>query len=159
MFPVGKSVLFIPINNTQKFITKKTIMGLIKDFKEFIMQGNVMDFAVAVIIAGAFGKIINSLVADIIMPIVGLVMGGRNVNDLFLSLDGSEHGTLKAAQEAGAAVMSWGNFMQTIIDFLIIGFVIFLLVRAYDKATKRQAEVAGPTDVDLLTEIRDSLKK
>jgi len=132
---------------------------MLKEFKEFLTQGNVMDLAVAVIIAGAFGKIIASLVNDIIMPLVSYAMGGRSVNEWFMTLDGNEYANLAEATEAGVATLSYGNFIQTIIDFVIIGFVIFMLIRSYNKANKRVEEEAGPTQEDLLTEIRDLLAK
>lgn len=138
-------------------------MGFFKDFKSFLMKGDIVALATAVIIGGAFNKIVGSLVADVIMPVVGLLMGGKNVNDLFFTLDGSSYATLQEAQEAGAALMTYGNFIQAIIDFIIIGFVIFIFLKAYEK-TKKQEEAApapdpGPSEIDLLKEIRDSLKK
>lgn len=137
---------------------------MLKDFKKFLMKGDIVSLATAVIIGGAFSKIVGSLVADVIMPIIGVLMGGRNVNDLFFTLDGGSYETLAAAQEAGAAVMTYGNFLQAVIDFIIIGFVIFMLLKGYEK-TKKKEEVApsappAPTAQEvLLTEIRDLLKK
>lgn len=138
-------------------------MGFLKDFKSFLMKGDIVALATAVIIGGAFNKIVGSLVADVIMPIIGLFMGGQNVNNLFITLDGSEHETLEAAKEANAAIMTYGNFVQAIIDFIIIGFVIFMLLKAYER-TKKKEEAApeapkGPTQEELLVEIRDELKK
>ncbi|PIF01857.1 MAG: large conductance mechanosensitive channel protein MscL [Paludibacter sp.] len=134
---------------------------MLQDFKKFLMKGDVVSLATAVIIGGAFSKIVGSLVADVLMPVIGLLMGGKNVNDLFFALDGSSHATLAAAKEAGAAVMTYGNFLQAIIDFVIIGFVIFILVRSYEKTQKKEEEkpAAPPAQEVLLTEIRDLLKK
>ena len=93
-------------------------MGFFSDFKSFLMKGDIVALATAVIVGGAFSKIVGSLVADVIMPVIGLLLGGRNVNDLFLVLDGSgTYETIAAAKEAGAAIMTWGNFVQAIIDF------------------------------------------
>lgn len=102
-----------------------------KDFKAFIGRGSVIDLAVGVIIGGAFGKIIASLVNDIIMPPIGLLLGRVQFNALFLDLSGGGYATLADAQAAGAPVLAYGSFIQAIVDFLIIAFVIFLLVRAY----------------------------
>lgn len=134
---------------------------MFKDFKKFLLKGDIVALATAVIIGGAFSKIVGSLVADVIMPVIGLLMGGRNVNDLFFTLDGSQHETLAAAKEAGAAVMTYGNFLQAIIDFIIIGFVIYMLLKAYDKTQKKEEAkpAAPPAQEVLLTEIRDLLKK
>jgi len=138
-------------------------MGLLKDFKLFLMKGDIVSLATAVIIGGAFKTIVSSLVKDVIMPVVGVFMGGKNVNDLFFALDGSNHQTLKAAQEAGTAVLTYGNFIQAIIDFIIIGFVIFMFLKAYEKSQKKEepatAAPKGPSQEDLLTEIRDLLSK
>ncbi|MDT8347277.1 MAG: large conductance mechanosensitive channel protein MscL [Flavobacteriaceae bacterium] len=138
-------------------------MGFFKDFKSFLMKGDIVALATAVIIGGAFNKIVGSLVADVIMPIVGLFMGGKNVNDLFFTLDGSTYATLQEAQEAGAALMTYGNFIQAIIDFIIIGFVIFIFLKTYEKSKKKEeaapAPNPGPSEIDLLKEIRDSLQK
>lgn len=106
---------------------------MLQDFKDFINQGNVMDMAVGVIIGGAFGKIVSSLVEDIIMPIISIITGGMSFENLFISLDGSNYSTLSQAKEAGAAVFAYGNFIQATIDFLIIALVIFLFVRTLQK--------------------------
>ena len=139
-------------------------MGFFSEFKEFAMKGNVMDMAVGVIIGGAFGKIISSLVEDIIMPIISLATGGISFTDLFVSLDGSAYKTLAEAKEAGAAVFAYGQFIQNILDFLIIALCIFLMIKAMNKM-KRKKEIpeepaapAGPTQEELLAEIRDLLK-
>ncbi len=105
----------------------------VKEFKEFIMRGNVIDMAVGVVIGGAFSSIVNSLVNDIIMPIVTLATGRINFSDLFIALDGEEYASLAAAQEAGASVLAYGNFIQMIVEFLIISFSIFIAIKAINK--------------------------
>ena len=137
-------------------------MGFFKEFKEFAVKGNVMDMAVGVIIGGAFGKIVTSLVNDVIMPLIGKATGGVSFKDLFVNLGEGQYNTLAEAQEAGAAVLAYGQFVQNIIDFLIIALCIFLMVRAINKAKKKEEPApeapAGPTQEELLTEIRDLLK-
>ncbi|PHQ30701.1 MAG: large conductance mechanosensitive channel protein MscL [Leeuwenhoekiella sp.] len=138
-------------------------MGFFKDFKAFLMKGDIVALATAVIIGGAFNKIVGSLVKDVIMPVIGVLMGGKNVNNLFFSLDGGEYETVEAAVEAGGAILTYGNFLQAVIDFIIIGFVIFWLLKGYEK-TKKKEEAApaapkGPTQEELLIEIRDELRK
>ena len=103
------------------------------DFKAFIMRGNVLDLAVAVIIGGAFGKIVTSLVNDIIMPLVGLLLGGISFADRFITLNGQSYATLADAQAAGAATLNYGLFINAVIDFLIIAFVIFMLIRTVNR--------------------------
>jgi large conductance mechanosensitive channel len=117
---------------------------MLEEFKKFVMRGNVLDLAVGVIIGGAFGKIVSSLVGDILMPLVGLVMGGVNFTDLFISLDGGKYETLQSALDAGAGVLAYGAFIQNIIDFLIIAFVIFLIVRTVNKMTEKPAAAEAP---------------
>ena|SRR5690606_10117009 len=138
-------------------------MGFIKDFKAFLMKGDVIALATAVIIGTAFNKIVGSLVQDVIMPVIGLILQGQNVNNLFFSLDGGEYETVEAAKEAGGAILTYGNFLQAVIDFIIIGFVIFWLLKGYEKTKKKKEETAaapaGPTTEELLIEIRDELKK
>ena len=124
--------------------------GFIAEFKEFIMRGNVMDMAVGVIIGGAFGSIVTSLVNDIIMPLITLITGGKNFNDWFISLDGSSYATLAAAQEAGASTLNYGVFLTAILNFLIIAFCIFCMVTAINKLHKKEeapAEEAPTTKV------------
>ena len=127
------------------------------------MKGNVMDMAVGVIIGGAFGKIVSSLVNDVLMPLIGKVTGGVSFTDLFVTLGDGEYKTLAEAQEAGTAVLAYGQFIQNIIDFIIIAFCIFLMIKGMNKLKKEKpAEPeapAGPTQEELLTEIRDLLKK
>ena len=111
-------------------------MGVMKEFKEFAMRGNVVDLAVGVIIGAAFGKIVTSLVGDILMPPVGKLLGGVNFHDLFVSLDPDKTAgvtSLAQAQEAGAAVIAYGSFINTMIDFTIVAFCIFLLIKAVNK--------------------------
>ena len=138
-------------------------MGFVKEFKEFAMKGNVMDMAVGVIIGGAFGKIVTSLVNDILMPIISLATGGMDFTNLFVNLsDDMKYKTLAEAQEAGASVFAYGTFIQNIIDFIIIAFCIFLMIKAMNKLKKEEPAApeapAGPTQEELLTEIRDLLK-
>ncbi len=137
-------------------------MGFIKEFKEFAVKGNVMDMAVGVIIGGAFGKIVTSLVNDVLMPIIGKLTGGISFTDLFVTLSDGEFKTLAAAQEAGAAVLAYGQFIQNIIDFIIIAFCIFLMIKGMNKLKKKEEPApeapAGPTQEELLAEIRDLLK-
>ena len=116
-----------------------------KDFKEFIMRGNVMDMAIGIIIGTAFGAIINSLVHDIIMPPIGLLLGHINFTDLFINLSGTAYSSLKAAQDAGAATINYGVFINTIINFLIIALVIFLIVRALNRMKKPAPAAAVAT--------------
>ena len=106
---------------------------MLKEFKEFAMRGNVLDLAIGVIIGGAFGKIVTSLVNDIIMPPIGLLLGGINFKDLFIDLSGKGYTSLAAAQEAGAATINYGLFINTLLDFIIVAFVIFLVVRAVNR--------------------------
>ena len=138
-------------------------MGFIKEFKEFAMKGNVMDMAVGVIIGGAFGKIVTSLVNDVIMPLVSLGTGGIDFTNLFVNLsDDVKYKTLAEAQEAGASVFAYGQFIQNIIDFIIIAFCIFLMIKGMNKLKKKEEPApeapAGPTQEELLAEIRDLLK-
>ena len=138
-------------------------MGFIKEFKEFAMKGNVMDMAVGVIIGGAFGKIVTSLVNDVIMPLVSLATGGIDFANLFVNLsDDVKYKTLAEAQEAGASVFAYGTFIQNIIDFIIIAFCIFLMIKAMNKMKKKEEPAPeapkGPTQEELLAEIRDLLK-
>ncbi|HVI46257.1 MAG TPA: large conductance mechanosensitive channel protein MscL [Chitinophaga sp.] len=138
-------------------------MSFIKEFKEFAMKGNVMDLAVGVIIGGAFGKIVTSLVDNVLMPLVGLFTQGKNFNDYFVLLDKSkgEFATLADAKAKGVAVFAYGAFIQSIIDFIIIAFCVFLLVKFMNRISKKKDEApAEPTTQEkLLMEIRDELKK
>ena len=142
-------------------------MGFIKEFKEFAMKGNVMDMAVGVIIGAAFGKIVTSLVNDVLMPVISLATGGIDFTNLFINLSGSEkYDTLQAAQEAGASVFAYGSFIQNVVDFLIVAFCIFLMLKGINKLNRKKEEPApepeapkGPTQEELLAEIRDLLKQ
>ena len=137
-------------------------MGVIKEFKEFAMRGNVLDMAVGIVIGGAFGKIVSSFVEDILMPPIGVLMGGVNFSDLKVVfkqavMDGENVVTPEVA-------LRYGNFIQVIFDFLIIAFAIFMLLKAVNKFNKKKEEApaapeAPPADVQLLTEIRDLLQK
>ena len=136
---------------------------MLKEFKEFAMKGNVVDMAVGIVIGVAFGAIIGSLVADVIMPPIGLLMGGLDFSSLFINLGDTAHATLAAAEEAGAPVIRYGVFINTILNFLIVAFAIFLLIRAMNSAKKKEAEApAAPPEPSaeekLLTEIRDALQ-
>jgi len=115
-----------------------------KEFKEFVMRGNVLDLAVGIIIGVAFGAVINSLVKDIIMPPIGLLLGKINFTDLFINLSGTPYASLKAAQDAGAATINYGLFINTIINFIIVALAIFLVVKAVNRMRK-PAPVAAPT--------------
>ena len=117
---------------------------MFKEFKAFIMRGNVLDLAVAVIIGAAFGKIVTSFVSDIIMPPIGLVLGKVDFSSLFIDLSGANHPTLAAAKAAGAATINYGIFLNTIVDFLIVAFCIFLVVQQANKLRKQPAP-ADPT--------------
>jgi large conductance mechanosensitive channel len=140
-------------------------MGMIKEFKEFAMKGNVVDLAVGVIIGGAFGKIVDSMVNDIIMPLVSKVLlRGISFTDKFVSLDGNVYPTYAKAKEAGGAIFAYGNFVQIVVNFIIVALVLFLFIKAMNSAKKKEvaAPAAAPeltTSEKLLIEIRDSLKK
>lgn len=136
-------------------------MGFIKEFKAFLMKDDVVLLATAFIIATALKTIVNSLVNDIIMPIAGLLTGGVDFTKKFIALDGNSYATLEAAKEAGAATITYGNLIQAIINFIFIGFVIFWIVKVYEKTKKKkEAAPAAPSKEEvLLTEIRDELKK
>jgi large conductance mechanosensitive channel len=116
-----------------------------KEFKEFVMRGNVLDLAVAVIIGAAFGRIVSSLVNDIIMPPIGFALGGVDFSNFFIDLSGKHYATLKAAQDAKAATINYGVFVNTVIDFLIVAFCIFLIVRTANKLKKQPAPAAPNT--------------
>jgi len=120
---------------------------MIKEFREFVMRGNVLDLAVAVIIGGAFGKIVTSFVNDVIMPPIGLLLGGVDFTNLFIALDGNLYESLEAAKAAGAATLNYGVFLNTVIDFIIVAFVIFLIIRSANKM-KKPAPAAAPTTKD-----------
>ena len=138
---------------------------MLSEFKAFIAKGNVLDLAVAVIIGAAFATITKSLTDDIIMPIIGAIFGGLDFASYFTVLgpvpegfagDPASYADLKAA---GIPVLGWGQFITVVINFLILAFVVFLLVRSANKMVRKDEAAAGPTEVDLLTEIRDELRK
>ena len=130
-------------------------MGFISEFKEFAMKGNVMDMAVGVIIGGAFGKIVSSLVDDVLMPLVGMITGNIDFTTLAFQIGEGEE----------AAVLKYGNFIQNTVDFIIVAFCIFLMLKAINKMNRKKAEPeapaapAGPTQEELLAEIRDLMKQ
>lgn len=138
-------------------------MGMVKEFKEFAMRGNVVDMAVGIIIGGAFGKIVSSLVGDIIMPPIGKLMGNADFSNLFINLGSGEYDSLAAAKEAGAATLNYGVFINTVLDFIIVAFAIFMVIKAMNAAKKKEeakpaAPPEPPAQEKLLTEIRDLLK-
>jgi large conductance mechanosensitive channel len=138
-------------------------MGFFSDFKASLMKGEVLSLAAAVVIGAAFGKIVGSAVDDVIMPIIGFLMGGFDFTQKFIALDGNHYENLAAAKAAGAAVITYGNFIQAVINFIIISFFIFVVLRGAERMKKKQADVpAGPpaltTQETLLMEIRDTLR-
>lgn len=116
-------------------------MSFLDDFKKFALKGNVFDMAVGVIIGGAFGKIVGSMVSDVLMPVVGMALGKVDFNHLFISLNGKEYATLEAAKKAGAPVLAYGNFIQNVFDFVILAFVVFLMVKQVTKMMPKEPEV------------------
>lgn len=132
-------------------------MSMMKEFKEFAMRGNVVDMAVGIIIGAAFGKIISSLVGDVIMPPIGVLLGGVDFSNLSITIR-------QATESAPAVILGYGKFINTIIDFIIIAFTIFIAIKAMNSLKKKQEEAPAapptpPADIQLLTEIRDLLKK
>ena len=140
-------------------------MSIVSEFKEFAVKGNVIDLAVGVIIGGAFGKIVDSLVADIIMPIVGLVFGRLDFSNLFVVLGTAPPGvanTLADLKKAGVPVLAYGNFITIAVNFVILAFIIFMMVKQINRLKRNDEPAAAPAtpeDVVLLREIRDSLKQ
>lgn len=118
---------------------------MLKEFKEFAMRGNVMDMAIGIIIGAAFGKIVSSIVSDVIMPPIGLLLGKVDFSKLYINLSGQHYDTLKQAQEAGAATINYGIFLNTLIDFLIVAFVIFLLVKQINRLKREPAPIPVST--------------
>ncbi|HQQ70736.1 MAG TPA: large conductance mechanosensitive channel protein MscL [Alicycliphilus sp.] len=142
-------------------------MSFVNEFKEFAVKGNVIDLAVGVIIGGAFGKIVDSVVADLIMPIVGLVFGKLDFSNLFIVLGTIPEGTVRtldALKKAGVPVFAYGNFITVAVNFIILAFIIFMMVKQFNRL-RREAPAAPapepvtPEDIVLLREIRDSLKR
>ncbi len=143
---------------------KEKSKGFIKEFGDFIKKGNVVDMAVGVVIGGAFGSIVTSLVNDIIMPLVSLLTGGLDFSNWFIALDGKTYATLEEATTAGAATLNYGNLISVILNFLIVAFCIFLVVKAMNKFRKKEEEKPAEApkksdEVLLLEEIRDLMKK
>lgn len=135
---------------------------MLKEFKEFAMKGNVLDMAIGVIVGGAFGKIVSSLVSDVLMPPIGLMMGNVDFSSLFVNLSGTPQPSLAAAKAAGTPTLNYGVFLQSVFDFIIIAFVIFLLVKQFNRFKKEAPPgppPAPPKEEVLLTEIRDILKQ
>lgn len=135
---------------------------MLKEFREFALKGSVVDLAIGVIIGAAFGALVNSLVQDIFTPIIGWILGGTDFSNLFIQLSGEQQDTLAAAQEAGATI-AYGNFINVVISFLIIAWVLFLVVRGMNRMRRKQEEAPPeappiPNDEVLLAEIRDLLK-
>jgi large conductance mechanosensitive channel len=121
---------------------------MFKEFRDFVMRGNVLDLSVAVIIGGAFGKIVTSLVNDILMPPIGLLLGAVDFSNLYINLSGSPYASLAEAQQAGAPTINYGLFLNTVIDFVIVAFVIFLMVRAAHRMDRRPKAAPEPTTRD-----------
>jgi len=139
-------------------------MGFISDFKKFLMKGDIVALATAVVIGAAFKTIVDSVVKDVITPIIGMLTGGIDFTKKFISLDGVNYESLEAAREAKAAVITYGNLIQAIINFIIVGLFIFLFLKYYEKVKKKEdpkpvAAPAGPSQEELLIQIRDELKR
>ncbi len=139
-------------------------MGFFSDFKKFLMKGDIVALATAVVIGAAFKTIVDSFVKDVITPIIGMLTGGIDFTKKFISLDGVSYESLEAAREAKAAVITYGNLIQAIINFIIVGLFIFLFLKYYEKVKKKEdpkpvAAPAGPTQEELLIQIRDELKR
>lgn len=134
---------------------------MLQEFKDFIARGNVFDMAVGIIIGAAFTTIVNSMVGDLIMPIIGMLTSGVDFSDKFLALDGKAYANLAAAKAAGVSIITYGVFVNAVINFMIVAFVIFMLVKQVNKLKKAPppADTPVPEDVLLLREIRDALKK
>ena len=136
---------------------------MLNEFKKFAMRGNVVDMAVGIVIGAAFGKIVSSFVNDVIMPPIGLLMGNVDFSNLFINLGSGSYATLAAAEEAGAPIIKYGVFINTVLDFVIVAFAIFLVVRAMNKMQKQEEAKPAPppepsAEEKLLMEIRDALK-
>lgn len=133
---------------------------MLKEFRDFAMRGNVIDLAVGVIIGAAFGKIVTSLVDDIIMPPIGLVLGGIDFSDFFITLSGGEYASLAEAKEAGAATLNYGVFINTVVQFLIVAFAIFIVIKQINRLKREQppAPATPPRQEVLLEEIRDAIR-
>jgi len=139
-------------------------MSLVKEFKEFAVKGNAVDMAVGIIVGAAFGKIVTSIVNDVIMPPIGKLLGGVDFTGLFVNLGSETFATLADAKAAGAATLNYGAFLQTVVDFVIVAFAVFMLVKGINSLRKKEEAApaeppAPPEDVILLREIRDALQK
>ncbi len=134
-------------------------MGMMQEFREFAVKGNVMDLAVGVIIGAAFGKIVDSVVGDLIMPIIGKLTGGLDFTNMYIPLNGQAVGLVLAEAKKAGAVIAYGNFITIAINFVILAFIIFLMIKQMNKLKKDVPAAAPAEDVVLLREIRDSLKK
>ena len=137
---------------------------MLKEFKEFAMRGNVVDMAVGIVIGAAFTSIVKSFVGDVIMPVVGLLTGGVDFSNVFITLKGESYATLKAAQDAGAVTLNVGLFINALISFVIVAFALFLLIKGVNQLKRKQEEAPEeapppPREVQLLEEIRDALVK
>jgi large conductance mechanosensitive channel len=151
------NVFLLILKKPYPFTFSSISLSIIKEFKEFALRGNVIDLAVAVVIGGAFGKIVSSFVADVLMPPIGLLLGGVNFTDLVITLK-------KAQGDVAAVTLQYGNFIQAVVDFLIIALAIFMMIKAINLAKKKEEEAPAPPpeptkEETLLTEIRDLLKK
>ena len=141
-------------------------MGMIKEFKEFAMNGNVMDMAIGIILGAAFGKVVNSLVDDVLVPPIGRVVGGVDFGGLFLNLGATHYDTLAAAKAAGAPTLDYGMFLQSIFDFILVAFAVFLVIKGINQARRKEGEKPAPpapppppsAEEKLLSEIRDLLR-
>ena len=136
---------------------------MLKEFKDFAMRGNVVDMAVGIIIGASFGTIVKSLVDDVIMPPIGLLLGGVDFTNFFLTLSGGDYPSLEAAKAAGAVTLNYGAFINTVISFLIVAFAVFILIKQVNRFTKKEEEAPKappppPREEVLLEEIRDLLK-
>ncbi|MGI9341401.1 MAG: large-conductance mechanosensitive channel protein MscL [Gammaproteobacteria bacterium] len=138
---------------------------MLNEFKEFAMRGNVVDMAVGIVIGGAFGKIVSSFVSDVIMPPIGMIMGNVDFSNLFIDLSSQGFASVAAAEEAGAPIIKYGAFINTVLDFVIVAFAIFMVIRAMNKMKKAEEEAPPPAppepsdEAKLLAEIRDALQK
>ena len=134
---------------------------MLKEFKEFIARGNVFDMAVGIVMGAAFTAIVNSAVADLVMPLVGVLTSGVDFGDKFIALNGEDYANIAAAKAAAAPILTYGVFVNAVINFLIVSFVIFMLIKQVNRLKKKEAAAPSepPAEVVLLTEIRDLLKK
>lgn len=135
---------------------------MLKEFKEFAMRGNVIDMAVGIVIGAAFGKIVSSFVADILMPPIGLLLGNVDFSELYVNLTGTPYATLAQAKEAGAATINYGLWLNSVLDFVIVAFAVFFVIRQMNRLKKKEEAAPAPPPAPsaevLLAEIRDLLK-